>query len=88
MFARCPLAVHLLQMLGDSVDLTGSFFDNFRGVIGRLSRLSRSLERFRSRLFGARRRFLGSCGSGLGLTGALFVPRHGASADHDGEHRA
>lgn len=79
---RFALALHLIQVIGDTVDFAGCVLDGGGRALGRFGRFGCSVQRLGRGLFGARGGFLSLRGRSLGL-GSLLLARRRASGHSD-----
>ncbi len=80
------IALHLIEMVGDSIDFDGRLLDGLGRAIRRLSRLVRGGLRICCRFFGLLCGMLSVGGGGFSLLGLLLVVR-GASGDRNPENQ-
>ena len=69
------ITLHLLEMVGDAVDLPGRILNGLGRAIGRLGRLVCGGLRLGRRLLGVLRSFLSLGGGGFSLLSLLLVMR-------------
>jgi len=80
------IALHLIEMIGDPIDLHGCVFDRLVGAVRGLGRFVRGVERLCGCLLGARGGLLCARGRSLSLLGLLLVMRR-ASREREDENQ-